>query len=364
VSEILDALRRNRRVDQRSTSSRTAKGDAVLATLGYPPSRRGSQYLPLIVCIALMAGIAALGWITWRAYLDGTVDAVPTRRVLSPGMPKPAAPITRPLAPTPDVDSDASAAGAAALPTAVPVTRAEVSSVGRRPSPAAGSVGSRSPDSATPQPTPVTPIHDRHAAVVDAPAAAAGRDNDLDLAIYYHRAGDFPNALQHYRALIGRNELNAQAHNNLGLLYQERNLLEESARELQRAVVIEPRNASTRNNYGATLLMLGRTDEAAAEFQTALFLDPRNVDALINLSLVQRKTGQVETAKETLLRVLNVAPRNAAAHYNLAQLYDESNEPARAVEHYRLFLDHAGAEHANREAAVRARIAALNRMPE
>ncbi len=188
------------------------------------------------------------------------------------------------------------------------------------------------------------------------------RDQDLDLALYYHRAGDFANALQHYRALLARNELNAQAHNNLGLLYQERNLLQESARELQRAVLIEPRNASTRNNYGVTLLKLGRLDEASAEFQTALTLDARNVDALVNLSLAQRSAGQLDIAKETLLRGLNIAPDNAAAHYNLAQLYDETNEAARAVEHYRLFLEHAGAEHADRGTAVRARIAALNGM--
>jgi Tfp pilus assembly protein PilF len=146
------------------------------------------------------------------------------------------------------------------------------------------------------------------------------------------------------------------------LLYQQRNLLQESARELQRAVVLEPRNSSTRNNYGVTLLMLGQVDHAAAEFQTALWLEPQNVDALINLSLVQRRAGQLDTAKETLLRVLNVAPRNAPAHYNLAQLYDDTNERARAVEHYRLFLDNAGAEHADRAALVRARIAALNTM--
>ena len=162
--------------------------------------------------------------------------------------------------------------------------------------------------------------------------------------------------------MLARNELNAQAHNNLGLLYQEKNLLQESARELQRAVLIEPRNASTRNNYGVTLLKLGRIDEASAEFQTALTLDARNVDALVNLSLAQRTAGQLDLAKETVLRALNIAPDSAAAHYNLALLYDETNEPARAVEHYRFFLEHAGAEHADRGTAVRARIAALNRV--
>ena len=188
--------------------------------------------------------------------------------------------------------------------------------------------------------------------------------SDLDLALYYHRAGDFENALQHYRAVLQRNELNAQAHNNLGLLYQEKNLFQESARELQRAILIEPRNAGAHNNYGVTLLMLGKTDEAVAEFRSALALDSRNLDALVNLALAQRNGGQLDVAKETLLNALTIEPRNAPAHYNLAQLYDETNEPTRAVEHYRKFLETAAAEHAGRVAAVRARIAVLSRTPE
>jgi Tfp pilus assembly protein PilF len=188
--------------------------------------------------------------------------------------------------------------------------------------------------------------------------------NDLELALYYHRAGDFENALQHYRALLQRNELNAQAHNNLGLLYQEKNLLQESARELQRAILIEPRNAGARNNYGVTLLMQGKPDEATAQFRSVLALDPQNLDALVNLALAQRAGGQLDVARETLLSALTIAPRNAAAHYNLGQLYDQTDEPARAVEHYRKFLETAGAEHATRAAAVRARIAALSRTPE
>jgi Tfp pilus assembly protein PilF len=188
--------------------------------------------------------------------------------------------------------------------------------------------------------------------------------NDLELALYYHRAGDFENALQHYRALLQRNELNAQAHNNLGLLYQEKNLLQESARELQRAILIEPRNAGARNNYGVTLLLQGKPDEATAQFRSVLALDSQNLDALVNLALAQRASGQLDVAKETLLSALTIAPRNAAAHYNLGQVYDQTNEPARAVEHYRKFRETAGSEHATRAAAVRARIATLSRTPE
>ncbi len=250
--------------------------------------------------------------------------------------------------------TSSAAANASVEKADAPSQTAEVSNVGRR-APSLPRGGSQTTD---PEPRTTDP----GSRTTDSTTVSPPRENDLELALYYHRAGDFASAMQHYRALLDRNELNAQAHNNLGLLYQERNLLQESARELQRAVVIEPRNASTRNNYGVTLLMLGQVDQAAAEFQTAVWLEPRNVDALVNLSLVQRKAAQLDIAKETLLRVLNIAPRNAAAHYNLAQLYDDTNERVRAAEHYRLFLENAGAEHADRAAAVRARIAALNTM--
>jgi tetratricopeptide (TPR) repeat protein len=93
-------------------------------------------------------------------------------------------------------------------------------------------------------------------------------------------------------------------------------------------------------------------------------LKAQTIAALVNLAIAQRTAGQFDLAEETLLRALALAPRNAAAHYNLGQLYDQTNEPARAVEHYRTFLDTVGAEHASRAAAVRARIAALSRTPE
>ena len=56
----------------------------------------------------------------------------------------------------------------------------------------------------------------------------------------------------------------AQAHNNLGLLYQDKNLLDESARELQRALIIEPGYARAHNNFGVTLLRQGKLDAAAS----------------------------------------------------------------------------------------------------
>ena len=87
-------------------------------------------------------------------------------------------------------------------------------------------------------------------------------------------------------------------------------------------------------------------------------------DALVNLALAQRDGGQPDVAKQTLLQALGIAPRSAATHYNLGQLYDQANEAARAIDHYRKFLEYAGAEYASRAAGVRARIETLSRIPE
>lgn len=193
------------------------------------------------------------------------------------------------------------------------------------------------------------------------PAVAAPAPNAFELALYYHRAGDFENALVQYRSLLQANELNAQAHNNLGLLYLDKNLLDDSARELQRALIIEPGYARAHNNYGVTLLRQGKLDASASEFRTVLSLEPRNVDAMVNLALVEKASGQPERAKQSLLHALSVAPKGAAAHYNLAVVYDDTGELSRAVEHYRAFLEHAGAEYADRAPVVRARLAALAR---
>lgn len=183
----------------------------------------------------------------------------------------------------------------------------------------------------------------------------------MRLALYHHRAGDFETALIQYRALLRQNELNAPAHNNLGMLYREKHLLDEAAREFERALIIDPDYLLARNNYGATLLGQGKAEAAAAEFRSVLAVDPRNVDAVINLGLALKAAHQADQAKATLLRAIGMSPRDGAAHYNLAVIYDETGDLARALEHYQTFLDTAGPGHAAHVPQVRARIAALTK---
>lgn len=322
----------------------------MLATLGYSPGRRRSAPSTVVVAVLLL-GLSGALWLGWHNYLGDSTGPSSALRAPAPNLPG-FTPIPRP------------SAAAAGLPESVPTGRASSSAEAPATREPRAATAAPSQVARSTQPSLADSLTVRRVADPERKPATPSADSDFDLALRYHRAGDFENARQHYLALLERNELDAQAHNNLGLLYQEKGLLPDSARELHRAVALEPGNAGTHNNYGVTLLMQGRKDEAVAEFQSALTIEPGNLDARINLALAERSSGRIDVAKENLLDVLNRAPANAPAHYNLAQLYEQTNEPARAVEHYRLFLEHAGTEHADRAAPVRARIAALSKMPE
>jgi len=48
-------------------TTRTAHGDAVLATLGYAPVRRDRRYSAAVIS-AIVVGLVAIGWLGWRFY--------------------------------------------------------------------------------------------------------------------------------------------------------------------------------------------------------------------------------------------------------------------------------------------------------
>ena len=69
------------------------------------------------------------------------------------------------------------------------------------------------------------------------PTASAKAD-EFKLALYYQRTGDFELALVHYKTVLQRDEMNADARNNVGNLYMSKALYEDAAREFRRVVAI------------------------------------------------------------------------------------------------------------------------------
>jgi Tfp pilus assembly protein PilF len=212
-------------------------------------------------------------------------------------------------------------------------------------------------------PAKAVPVPPEGPPVTEPKSASGGtarpNTDDFRLALYYQRAGNFELALVHYTAVLQRDELNVDAHNNLGNLYLSKGLFDDAAREFRRVIAVEPVHVTAHVNLSAVLYQLKRYDEAAAEARTAIRLDARNGDAFVNLALSQTASGQPGEARASLTHALEIDRHNAAAHYNLALQYEKAGEVALALDHYRAFLQYAAPEQAGYAADVRSRVRAL-----
>lgn len=318
VSQIFEALKRSRELHRDDRAARrTAQTDAVLATMGFASERKPKPRERLAPFLLIFLVLLVV-WFGWRIYTnEAPQSGVPVER--APASQRAAANAHPPRSGQPPA-------------TSPPVVNA--------PSPSVA--GNR-----TRRQVPAAPRTSASDAFV--------------LALYYHRLGDFENALLQYRAVLQKNELNPQAHNNLGVLYRDKGLLDDAVKEFQRALAIDTRYVTARNNLGVALMGLKRLDDARGQFAQVLAQDPRHVDAIVNLALVEKSAGRLELALESLVRATAIDPRSAAAHYNLAVLYEQTGDTERAIDHYRAFLARAGAQPAERTAEVRARLAELEK---
>lgn len=104
---------------------------------------------------------------------------------------------------------------------------------------------------------------------------------DYDKAIVaFERAGSLP---------LGELKIK---YNSLGLAYIKKNMYEKAQRELEFAVIIDPRNKYAHNNLGFTYVQQGELSKAKPHFAEALNIDPSYKNAKQNLQWVEEKLAK------------------------------------------------------------------------
>ena len=109
----------------------------------------------------------------------------------------------------------------------------------------------------------------------------------------------------------------AGVHATMGLLYSQRGMPEDAAKEFRRAIELQPDHAEAMNNLGNVLLQLGKTDEALAQYRKAFQIRPTYADALNNLGLALLQQGKLSEATGHFLAALDLRPQYADARNNL-----------------------------------------------
>jgi Tfp pilus assembly protein PilF len=374
VSRVHDALRRGREPAAPSASKRTAHADAVLTALGYRSARR---HLSPSTVIAALVVVAFAGLLVW-SLLPGTPPTPPTRRVATvrnnpapvsaSAKPQESKPPPKPVVAAPVVPPDRPIQAPVAPADAAAKPQGGSHEIAAATPPAVKKAPDRrllSGDRSRQTPAAFSPLDPRRS-IVEPPSSTTDRrpsnpiaPDDFQLALYYQRSGDFEQALMHYKAVLQRDEMSLDAHNNIGNLYMGKGLFVDAEREFRRVTAIQPTYVAAHVNLSAALYQQKRYDEAAAEARAAIGIDARNEDAYVNLGLAQAAAGQTGEARSSLTRALEIDKHNAAAHYNLALQYEKAGEIGLALDHYNLFLQFAGPEQAASFADVRARIQAL-----
>src|SRR5690349_13535540 len=147
----------------------------------------------------------------------------------------------------------------------------------------------------------------------------------------------------------------AGAHNNLGVLYYQKGLVEEAIAEFTRALELDPKMQVAQRNLeiayhdtgyydrrvaqlrerlrqapddrearwelGRAYAILGAYEEAIAEFEQLLAQKADDAASIIQLGLAEKNRGRPEAATEWFLRAVELEPESTVAHFYLGEIY-------------------------------------------
>jgi tetratricopeptide (TPR) repeat protein len=124
------------------------------------------------------------------------------------------------------------------------------------------------------------------------------------------------------------------AHNNLGVILQQKGEWSDAAPHFEMTVRLRPRYASAHVNLGSTYAHLDRWEEAMRCYQTALELEPDSFEAHFNLANALAGQGRLREAIDHYQSALRLSPEAADAHYNLANVLVEARRLPEALVQY------------------------------
>jgi len=139
-------------------------------------------------------------------------------------------------------------------------------------------------------------------------------------ALLLQSEGKTGEAVQELKDLLAADKANAQAHNDIAVLYFELGDRDKAIQHLQESVGLDPGNSDALKNLAGLYLKLGRTQEAVSAYQDVLSLNPGDADALLSLGDICGTIGQDERAALFYRKILETDPDNVLARQRLENL--------------------------------------------
>ncbi|MBK7877179.1 MAG: ASPIC/UnbV domain-containing protein [Planctomycetes bacterium] len=125
----------------------------------------------------------------------------------------------------------------------------------------------------------------------------------LELALQHAARGRDPQAEDAFERLAQREQDNALAHLNLGILRLKRGAAADALAPLARAASLRAQDPEARAQHGKALYLAGRFAEAVPEYQASLAARPEHAETVYNLALAAARGGQDALAAEQVARL-------------------------------------------------------------
>ena len=131
-----------------------------------------------------------------------------------------------------------------------------------------------------------------------------------------------------------KSALKARPHNNLGLAYGKKGMLDKAILECKKAIVIDPNFSEAHSNLGLAYGEKGMLDKAILECKKALALYPNYADARNNLGYAYVKKGMLVEAISEYKKALTINPNFSKVYSNLGIVYYNKGNYQLAITHF------------------------------
>ncbi len=165
-----------------------------------------------------------------------------------------------------------------------------------------------------------------------APILAILKDNgrNCTFGMAASKLGDWPGAIERFKAEIANVPDNEVAWVNLAQAYLNNSQLEEAKAAAEKTIEICPDDAQANNLIGLYWLNKNDAAKAKAQFELSIRKETSNPGAWYYLGLIARSQGDNQTALNNLMKAIQISPNFKPAYELSAQIYEGMGDGARA----------------------------------
>lgn len=127
-----------------------------------------------------------------------------------------------------------------------------------------------------------------------------------------------------WKEKITQNPNDAEAHANLGAVYQKKNNFQAALTQYEKAEALNPSNVTTRLNIGTLYQAKKEYETAIAAYDTIIEVNPNHLQAYLYKAQCYKEMGNKEAALQNYKLALNLDPSNQALKDEVYSMYEKT----------------------------------------